>query len=445
MLRNSSPLVERDFRLLPSAWTISFLGNSFAIVALGVRRPRADRLRRPTSATCWPRARSRRCFLLVGGIWSDRLPRHRVMVVSNVVSGASQAAIAILLFSGHAEIWEVATLTAVAGASSAFFFPASSGIVPQTVPRVEAAAGECDPAARPQRLDDRRRGARRTRHPRDEPGHRDRDRRGIVRRRRAAHRSDAHPEERADARGLELLRRPRSLGWREFTSRTWLWAIVLQFGVVNAVEQGASGVLGPAISKEHFSGALGWGLIPAAESAGLIAGGLILLRRRPERILLVATFGVLLTCAAAAGPRRPRLPFGAVLGFAFLAGIGVETFGILWDTAMQQEIPAGPPLARLLLRRASARGRSCRWATRSRDPSPRRWHANDPDGRRRVQPAGDRGRAVRAGGAAPAPAAGQVHSTETLARHVAIPQRSRLRRHARSRRPSARARSAPRT
>ena len=91
-------------------------------------------------------------FLLVGGIWSDRLPRHRVMVVSNVVSGASQAAIAILLFSGHAQIWQVAALTAVAGASSAFFFPASSGIVPQTVPGVEAAAGECPPAARPQRL-----------------------------------------------------------------------------------------------------------------------------------------------------------------------------------------------------------------------------------------------------------------------------------------------------
>ena len=130
-----------------------------------------------------------------------------------------------------------------------------------------------------------------------------------------------------------------SLGWREFTSRTWLWAVVLQFGVVNAVEQGSSGVLGPAISKEHFSGALGWGLILAAESAGLIAGGLILLRRRPQQILLVATFGVLLTLPLLLALAAP-LPFVAVLGFAFLAGIGVETFAILWDTAMQQEIPA---------------------------------------------------------------------------------------------------------
>jgi MFS family permease len=32
-------------------------------------------------------------FLLVGGIWADRLPRHHVMVASNLVSGASQAAV----------------------------------------------------------------------------------------------------------------------------------------------------------------------------------------------------------------------------------------------------------------------------------------------------------------------------------------------------------------
>ena len=41
-------------------------------------------------------------FLLYGGVWADRLPRHRVMVASNVLSGASQAAAASLLLSGHA-------------------------------------------------------------------------------------------------------------------------------------------------------------------------------------------------------------------------------------------------------------------------------------------------------------------------------------------------------
>ena len=73
-------------------------------------------------------------FLLVGGIWADRLPRHHVMVGSNLISGLTQACIAALLFAGHAQIWQLAVLAAVKGAGTAFFFPASSGIIPQTVP-----------------------------------------------------------------------------------------------------------------------------------------------------------------------------------------------------------------------------------------------------------------------------------------------------------------------
>ena len=73
-------------------------------------------------------------FILAGGVWSDRLPRNRVMVVSNIVSAMTQAVVAVLLFSGTAEVWQLAVLAAMNGTAGAFFFPASSGIVPQTVP-----------------------------------------------------------------------------------------------------------------------------------------------------------------------------------------------------------------------------------------------------------------------------------------------------------------------
>lgn len=56
------------------------------------------------------------------------------MVASSVLSGTSQAAIAALLLSGHARIWHLVVLAAANGTSAAFFFPASTGIVPQTVP-----------------------------------------------------------------------------------------------------------------------------------------------------------------------------------------------------------------------------------------------------------------------------------------------------------------------
>ena len=73
-------------------------------------------------------------FLLVGGIWADRLKRNQVMVASNVLSGASQAVLAALLLTGTAQVWMLIVLAAANGVSSAFFFPASIGIVPQTVP-----------------------------------------------------------------------------------------------------------------------------------------------------------------------------------------------------------------------------------------------------------------------------------------------------------------------
>jgi hypothetical protein len=41
----------------------------------------------------------------------------------------------VLLLTGHAPIWEVFVLQAIGGAATAFYSPASSGLVPGIVPR----------------------------------------------------------------------------------------------------------------------------------------------------------------------------------------------------------------------------------------------------------------------------------------------------------------------
>jgi MFS family permease len=332
----AGPLAERHFALLFAGRTVSSLGNSFANVALAfavldLTGSKAD-LGYVLAARMIPLV----AFLLVGGIWADRLSRSRVMVVSNVLCGASQAAVAALLFSGHARIWEIAVLAAANGTSFAFFFPASSGIIPQTVPAPllqkanatlrlglnssaivgGALAGLVVGATSPAT--------------------------GIA--------VDAGTFLFA-AVVLAAIRLPASLrmeatsflsdlalGWREFSSRAWLWAIVLQFGFVNAVQQGTEGVLGPAVAKGHLHGPFGWGLVLTAESIGLIGGGLLLLRRRPRRLLLAATLGYLFTIPFLLGLAVP-LPLAGVAALALVAGVGSETFGVLWDTAMQQEIP----------------------------------------------------------------------------------------------------------
>ncbi len=66
-----------------------------------------------------------------------------------------------------------------------------------------------------------------------------------------------------------------AVGWKEFRARTWLWVIVLQFSFVNAVESGAFNVLGPVVAEEELGGARDWGLIVAAQAVGMVAGGLV--------------------------------------------------------------------------------------------------------------------------------------------------------------------------
>ena len=56
-------------------------------------------------------------------------------------------------------------------------------------------------------------------------------------------------------------------GWTLFRATTWLWVVVLAFGVLNAIHAGAWFTLGPAVAKSTI-GEQGWGLVLSAESVG---------------------------------------------------------------------------------------------------------------------------------------------------------------------------------
>jgi hypothetical protein len=127
-------------------------------------------------------------------------------------------------------------------------------------------------------------------------------------------------------------------GWNAFRSRSWLWSIVAQFSILNAVFVGAFQVLGPVQAKAHYGGARVWGLILGAEAAGLICGGLVMLRARPQRMLLVATFSTLVL-ALPLLLLAPPAAAAAVAAGAFVSGLGLEVFAVCWDTTMQQQIP----------------------------------------------------------------------------------------------------------
>jgi MFS family permease len=335
-LTRLGPLREREFRLLFAGRTISMLGSAMAPVGLAFAVLDLTGSTTDLGIVLASRSVATIILLLFGGVWADRLRRHVVMVSANVVSGATQAVVATLLLSGHARIWELAVLALVNGGSSAFFFPASSGIVPQTVPPelqqqanaalrlglngtniIGAALGGLLVAA-------------------SSPGWAiavDAASYGLA----AIAIAAMHLPPGLRVQGSTVLRELRD-GWTDFWSRGWLWAIVLQFGIVNAFESGAIGVLGPTVAKRHLGGAAAWGAVLTATSLGLILSGVTMIRWRPRRILFVATLAVFPMTLPLLALARPA-PLAIVIVAAFIAGFSVEIFGVLWDTAMQQEIP----------------------------------------------------------------------------------------------------------
>jgi MFS family permease len=126
-------------------------------------------------------------------------------------------------------------------------------------------------------------------------------------------------------------------GWRVFTSRTWLWASVVLFGIGNFVF-GAWIVLGPVVAKEELGGAGPWAFALTVGGVGSVVGSFVAIRVRPERPLVA--------CTLAAVPISFQLvalalvaPVWALAATTFVAGLGIAIHLTLWFTLFQREIP----------------------------------------------------------------------------------------------------------
>src|SRR5687767_14161094 len=126
-------LRHRNFRLLFAGRAISFFGTNvvpvalaFAVLDLGSASDLGLVLAARTLAQIGA--------LLAGGVFGDRLPRKLVLIGSDSANCAIQLGMGLLLVSGHAEVWHLIVLQLAGGVSTAFHSPATSGLVPQTVP-----------------------------------------------------------------------------------------------------------------------------------------------------------------------------------------------------------------------------------------------------------------------------------------------------------------------
>jgi len=333
-------LAIRDFRLLladrviaPGSFAFSIVGVSFAVL---------DETHGSTSVLSYVLAAQIApsiVFVLLGGIIADRVAPQRVIVAGNLMMAVGEGTFGILVLAGHPAIWQMIGLECLTGTGMALFYPASTALLPRIV-----SAGSMQQASAVSRL--AMNGAQMggsvlagfcvaaigpgwalaicgT---------------GLLGTVPLMLSLRVGPHERGQ--DSTMLRDLRD-GWSEFRSHTWIWTITAQFAVVMMAWYGAFTVLGPAAVRLHFGphdGPAAWGAITAADSLGLIVGGLASLRFTPRRPML---FIVLIGASVAITPVALGMfwPLPLICGASFALGIAIEIMMVQWTVAMARQIP----------------------------------------------------------------------------------------------------------
>lgn len=326
-----------DFRLAFGAALVSLLGDGVVPVALAFAVLDLTGSATDLGIVLAARTVALVSSLLAGGVVADRLGRRRVMIAADLARLTAQGAIGLLLVSGNATIPEIAVSQALLGAASGFFNPASSGLLPRVAggqlqqanallgmaravssiagPAIAGALVVATGPGEALLIDAASYGvsalllARVRPDPRSQPA------------------AGPGPGFRSDLRA----------GFHEVRSRTWIWASLLTFSVLNMVAS-AFPVLGALQAKRHLGGAGAWAAILTARAAGGLVGATTLLRFRPRRPLLAA----IVACAAAPVPTLVLAipaPLAVLVAVALVSGIGPTLFNALWETTLQQEIP----------------------------------------------------------------------------------------------------------
>jgi MFS family permease len=335
MPRSLHVLREREYRLFFLGQAVSLLGDGMVNVALAFAvldlTGSASALGLVLAARMLPLVG----FLLAGGVMADRLSRRTVMIAADLVRVASQGAIAALLIAGVAEVWQLAALSAVTGSATAFFNPASTGLMPAVVSSerlqqanalrgLAMAAGQiAGPALA-----------------------------GVLVAGAGAGwalavdaatfavsvafllRLHVPAMERLVVRSpLDDLRE----GWDTFRSLTWLWTFVAAATIGNFVSA-ASGVLGPLVAKESLGGATAWALIVSALGVGSLAGGVLALHVQPRRPMLMATLPLYLFAAPLA-MLALEVPAVYIAAVSLLSGAALMISNTIWETTLQRHVP----------------------------------------------------------------------------------------------------------
>lgn len=327
----------RNYTLLTAAAIVTNLGSHGALIAAAFAVLQSGGDGGDVGLVAAARTLPLVLFLLIGGAVADRLPRHRVMVAANALNCGSQALFAVLVLTGDPQLWQMMLLTALCGTGQAFFNPAAEGMLMSSVSgdQVSRAFALFRMAVHGAGIGGAALGGAMI--AAIGPGWvlaLDAAAFAVAGSLRAFLDVSHIPAREAGGGLLADLRG----GWKEFSSRPWLWAIVAQFSVVVAVVGAAEAVYGPLVARDELGGAAPWGMALAAFGAGTLCGALLMMRWKPRRMLLAGTLCVFPLAAPSAALAVPLEVVG-LSAVMFVSGVAIEVFGVAWMTALHQEIP----------------------------------------------------------------------------------------------------------
>jgi MFS family permease len=330
----------RDFRYLFAGQAASQVGDRAVVVALALYITQRSGSPSDLGLILFAQTLPLVVLLLFGGVWADRLPRHRIMIATDGVRAALHALLATLIALGPVAVWQIAVIEALFGAAQAFFQPAYSGLVPQTVPeaRIQDARAITESMSNLAFL------------------------LGPVIATALVLGVGAWEAFAIDAASFALsavlLTRvtPRvragtavvsasvlhdlRAGWREVRSRRWVWVTIVVFtgSVLCVYAQWYS--LAPRIARDLYGSAGLFGVLESLTGVGAVLGAVIGLRWRPQRPLvmgmLLILFWPLNDLAFSLGA-----PLALVCVSSLALGFGWALMAIWWETALAQHIPPG--------------------------------------------------------------------------------------------------------
>jgi len=329
------PLRDRNFRLLFTGRLIDGLGDAVSPAAQNLAIVIATRTAAGHAVVLVCALLPKVALLPIGGVVVDRLRPRRVAMVAAAVSGAAQLSIGLLLLAGHIDFPLIAAVSAVKGAASAFDSPA-------TLPLVAGTTGQDGRQAANSLM-------------------------GIA----SSAMNLAGPALAGvliftvgagwafilDAATFgfsactlalikvrpvhvpkQSLREDLAAGWAEVRARTWYWTTLIGHATWNFAA-GMLATTGPLIAVTELGGKTVWLAALQASAVGYLAGAFIAGRTKVRRAILVGnialmSYAVPLVLFAVAAPA-----WAVVIAY----GLAMACLGFLnpvWETAVQQEIPA---------------------------------------------------------------------------------------------------------